>query len=104
MSATRTPDASPRRATFPSPQWWIRDRDGHVVLAQAPNASILVWLASVVIGWTGLLDDHRDGILTTVGRGALVAWSLDELFRGSTPLRRVLGAVVGATVLVRLFA
>jgi hypothetical protein len=103
MSATRTPEASPRRATFPSPQWWIRDREGHVVLAQAPNAAILVWVASVVIGWTGLLDHARESVLGRVGQGALVVWGLDELLRGSSPARRVLGAVVLTFMLVRLF-
>jgi hypothetical protein len=103
MSATRTPDASPRRATFPSLQWWIRDRDGDVALVQAPNAAIMVWVASVIIGWTGLLDHDRDTILGHVGQGALVVWGLDELLRGSSPARRVLGAVVLAFMLVRLF-
>jgi len=103
MSATRAPEASPRRATFPSLQWWISDRDGHVVLVQAPNAAIMVWLASVVVGWTGVLDDHRDAILGRVGQGALVAWSLDELLRGASPARRLLGAVVLAVMVVRLF-
>jgi len=103
MSATRTTDADRRTARFPSLQWWIRDRDGQVVLAQAPNAAITVWLASVVIGWTGVLDDHRDAILGRVGQGALVAWSLDELLRGASPARRLLGAVVLAVMVVRLF-
>jgi len=103
MPATRTPDARPRRATFPSLQWWIRDRDGDVALVQAPNAAILVWLASVVIGWAGLLDHDRDIVLGHVGRGALVVWGLDEVLRGASPVRRVLGAVVLAVMLVRLF-
>lgn len=98
-----TPVTPPRRATFPSLQWWIRDRDGRVVLAQPPNPAILVWLASVVIGWTGLLDTDREAVLTRIGQGAVVAWSLDELLRGASPVRRVLGAVVLLVMLVRLF-
>jgi hypothetical protein len=42
-------------------------------------------------------------VLTRVGQGALVAWSLDELVRGSSPARRLLGAVVLVFMLVRLF-
>jgi len=104
MSATRAPEASPRRATFPSLQWWIRDRDGDIVLAQAPNAAIMVWFASVVIGWTGVLDDHRDAVLGRVGQGALVVWGLDEVLRGSSPARRLIGLVVLVVMVVRLFA
>jgi hypothetical protein len=63
-----------------------------------------VWLVSVVIGWTGLLDDHREAILTRVGQGALIAWSLDEVIRGASPARRVLGAIVLVVMVVRLFA
>jgi hypothetical protein len=103
MTSTRTPDASRRRAPFPSLGWWVRDRDGRVVLAQPPNAAIMVWLASMVIGWTNVLDHDREAVLTRVGQGALVAWSLDEVLRGSSPARRLLGAVVLVVMVVRLF-
>lgn len=86
-----------------SPDWWIRDRDGRVVLAQAPNAAIVVWLVSVGVGWTGLLDDGRETVLVHVGQGALIVWGLDELARGASPARRVLGAVVLVVMLVRVF-
>jgi len=101
MTAT---DAAPPHPHFPSLQWWIRDRDGHVALVQAPNAAIVVWMAAVVIGWSGLLDDRREVVLAHVGRGALVVWGLDELARGASPVRRLLGAVVLVAMVVRLFA
>ena len=31
--------------------WWVRDPDGRFVLGQAPNPPILVWMATVVVGW-----------------------------------------------------
>ena len=74
------------------------------MLAQPPNAAILVWLASVVTGWTDLLGDDRDMTVRYVGQGALVAWSLDEVLRGASPARRLLGAVVLVVVLVRLIS
>ena len=86
-----------------SPSWWVRGRDGRIVLAQAPNPAILVWLFSVVIGWTDLLDHRREAILILVGQGALLVWALDEVFRGASPVRRVLGVVVLVVVLVQLF-
>jgi hypothetical protein len=61
-----------------------------------------VWLLSVVVAWTGLLDSHRETVVTRIGQGALVAWALDELVRGSSPVRRVLGAVVLVVMLLRL--
>jgi hypothetical protein len=83
--------------------WWIRDPDGRIVLAQAPNAAIVVWLVSVVVGWTDLLDDSRETVLVHIGQGALIVWGLDELARGASPARRVLGAVVLVVMVVRVF-
>ena len=103
MPATSPNEGSPARATFPSLQWWLRDREGKVVLAQPPNPPILVWLASVVVGWTDLVHGDRAVIVTRIGQGALVAWSFDELVRGASPARRVLGGIVLCGLLVRLF-
>jgi hypothetical protein len=86
-----------------SPRWWVSDRDGRVVLVQPPNAAITVWLVSVVVGRTSLLHGERATALTWVGRGALVVWALDEVVRGASPARRILGAVVLAVQLVHLF-
>ena len=102
MSPTTSTTAQDR-PPFPSPRWWIADRDGRVVLAQAPNPALALWLVSVVVGWTGLLDDHRQTVLERLGQGALVAWALDEVVRGASPARRLLGAVVLVVLLVRLF-
>jgi hypothetical protein len=87
---------------FPSPQWWIRDRDGEVAIAQPPNPALVVWLVTVVVGWTHLLDDRRTAVVGHVGQGALLAWALDELLRGASPVRRLLGAVVLVGVLWRI--
>ena len=46
----------------------------------------------------------RGQTLTGVGHGALVVWALDELVRGASPVRRLLGAVVLIAQLVSLFA
>jgi hypothetical protein len=81
----------------------VRDRDGKVAIAQAPNPAILVWLASVVAGWSDLFDDHRSGVLTRVGQGVLLVWSLDEVLRGASPFRRLLGLIVLVVTLVRVF-
>jgi hypothetical protein len=87
-----------------STRWWVSDRDGRIVLAQWPNPALAVWLATVVVGWTGLLAIERATTVRHVGRGALLVWALDELARGSSPARRLLGVVVLVAQLVRLFA
>ena len=46
----------------------------------------------------------RAATLAGVGQGALIVWALDELVRGASPFRRLLGAVVLAGQIVRLFA
>ena len=89
-----TQQDSARTARFPSLQWWIRDRRGRVVIAQPPNPAIAVWLLANAASWTGLADGDRQEVLTRVGQGALAVWALDELTRGASPLRRLMGAVV----------
>jgi len=84
--------------------WWVRDQNGKVTLAQWPNPALAAWLVAVVVGWTGMLGPARNATLASVGRGALVVWALDELIRGASPVRRLLGAVVLVPQLVRLFA
>ena len=103
MSATTTTEPDRRRPDFPAPQWWIRDRDGNVVVAQPPNAAILVWLGSLLLGRTGLVDGSTATTVRDIGRGALLVWALEELVRGASPVRRVLGAVVLVAVLVGIF-
>jgi len=79
------------RAT--SASWWFRSADGRLTLWQFPNPALSLWLATVVIGLFPLTAAHAN-TLGGVRRGALLVWSLDELLRGASPFRRVLGAVV----------
>jgi hypothetical protein len=91
------PVTAPERTARPrplSPRWWVTDRDGHVVVAQWPNAALWVWLLALVARLTGVLGDANQDLLSGVGRGALIVWGLDEVWRGASPVRRLLGAVV----------
>jgi hypothetical protein len=74
-----------------------------VNIAQWPNPALVVWMVAVVVGWTGVLGPDRTDAVDAVGGGALVAWAMDELVRGATPVRRLIGAVVLVVQLVRLF-
>ena len=89
--------SAPHRTSRPRPlsvRWWVTDRDGHVVVAQWPNAALWVWFLALVARLTGVLGDDSHDLLAGVGRGALIVWSLDEVWRGASPVRRLIGAVV----------
>lgn len=101
-SPSRQDESSPTRVL--SLGWWVRDQNGGLTLAQWPNPALAVWLVAVVVGWTGVLGATRSATLAGVGQGALVVWALDELVRGASPVRRLLGAVVLAVESVHLFA
>lgn len=95
-SDVRDPAVSPP-ARKGSLAWWMRDRRGDQTVAQLPNPALALWLLTVVLGWiasaTGAASNTQD-TLHLVGRGALLAWALDEVVRGASPFRRALGAVV----------
>lgn len=87
-----------------SSDWWLRDGEGRLTIAMWPNPALAVWLVAKLLGWTGLLPAVGDDTLRDIGRGALLAWSLDELVRGASPFRRVLGAAVLAFQLYAVLA
>lgn len=89
-------------ARLGSASWWFRSSDGRLTLWQPPNPALWVWLIAVVLGWFDLSAEHETAV-DGVRHGALVVWALDEVVRGASPFRRVLGAVVLVGQLVTLF-
>lgn len=85
MLAVMTPPRSSLSRFFRNP------RSGDVVVAQAPNAAILLWLGARGLA---LVWDEHEQELRWIGTGALMVWALDEVARGASPFRRVLGALV----------
>ncbi|MCW2787529.1 MAG: hypothetical protein JWP74_4046 [Marmoricola sp.] len=81
--------------------WWFRSADGRLTLFQLPNPALWVWIVALVLGRFDLSPAHSS-TLVGVRHGALVVWALDELVRGASPFRRVLGAVVLVGQLVAL--
>lgn len=71
---------------------FFRDGSGRFVLVQLPNPAIWVFVVATVLRWSPY--DGRDSELRWIGSGALIVWGLDELFRGATWFRRLLGLVV----------
>ncbi|RNL77740.1 hypothetical protein [Nocardioides marmorisolisilvae] len=88
-----TPTSAPRRSNPTSASWWFRSADGRLTVWQFPNPALAVWFVALVVGLLPLAPSHA-ATVEGLRRGALVVWALDELVRGSSPFRRVLGAVV----------
>ena len=87
---------NPGSAHPTSASWWFRSSDGRLTIWQLPNPALGVWLVALVLGMLDLSSAHATAI-DGVRRGALLVWALDEVVRGSSPVRRVLGAgVLGA--------
>jgi hypothetical protein len=98
------PDASTQQLSCPRRllQWFLHDRrTGRIALVQVPNPALGVWALTAVAVWTGLFAE-RAAELRWVGAGALIAWAADELIRGASPARRLLGSVVLGWQLYRL--
>lgn len=74
--------------------WFFRHpQTGQLTVAQPPNPAIATWaLASIA----ALVWDERATELRWIATGALVVWAADELLRGGSPFRRVLGGGVYA--------
>lgn len=80
--------------------WWFRDRTtGRIVVAQWPNAPLVIFLVARV---AGRLTDPSGPWLDVVGTAALLWWAGDEVLRGVNPFRRTLGAAVAAATVAAL--
>ena len=85
--------------------WAFRDRrTGRIVLAQAPNLALAVFLGAAIARRALDLEGDVGAVVRVVEVGALLVWAADEVARGVNPFRRALGAVVAAVTLFGLFA
>jgi hypothetical protein len=92
---------NPNSARLTSASWWFRCSDERLTLWQLPNPALCVCLVAPVLGRFDLSAGHATAI-NGVRRGALLVWALDEVVRGASPFRRVLGAVVLAAQVASL--
>ena len=89
-----TPTAiRPSPARRGSGRWWLQSADGQFVVWQFPNPALWVWLATVALGLFHLSTDRRTQV-QGIGHGALMVWAVDEIVRGASPIRRLLGGVI----------
>jgi hypothetical protein len=73
---------------------------GRLAVAQVPNLPLVLFLVLRGIELVLSPDGWVADALHWGGTAALTWWSVDEVARGSSPFRRVLGAVVLAYVVV----
>ncbi|MFA5004355.1 MAG: hypothetical protein WC498_03725 [Candidatus Saccharimonadales bacterium] len=71
----------------------FRDPSGRIVVAQAPNMPLWVFIATSVAAHFVQSTGWRDGLRITATI-ALIIWSLLEIFQGVNYFRRALGLVV----------
>ena len=82
-------------------RWLFRDRrTGRFVVAQVPNAPLVVFLVASVVRRVFDVDATPGTVLDVVATGALLWWAGDEVVRGVNPFRRALGAVVALATVV----
>ena len=95
-TSTDPVSANPR-----SGSWWFRSSDGRPILWQLPNPALCVWIVALVLGRFDLSPAHVT-VVDGVRQGALLVWALDEIVRGASPFRRLLGLVIFAAQLASL--
>ncbi len=81
----------------------FKDKNGKVVIFQAPNIAIILWFAFLV------LSKFSNGVLSNVfsclSFVALMVWASLEIFKGESLFRKILGLIVLTFYLYyRLFA
>ena len=85
--------------------WAFRDRTtGRIVVAQTPNAPLLVFLAATIADRVLDPEGAVGTVVQVVSTGALLVWAGDEVLRGVNPFRRGLGAVVATATVAGLIA
>ena len=71
----------------------FKDSEGNIVLAQAPNLPLLVWLVATLLKLV-LTSVSMYIALDAIAFGTLFTWAWQELFQGVNYFRRALGLVV----------
>jgi hypothetical protein len=84
-------------------RWAFVDRrTGTITVAQRPNISLSIFLASSIVRWLLRPAGRTESMLRAVAAAALVVWAADELVRGSNPFRRFLGLSVLVAAITEL--
>jgi hypothetical protein len=69
------------------------DSEGKIVIAQAPNLPLIVWIVASLLKLIITTGKINLG-LELVAFGSLFTWAWEELFQGVNYFRRALGLIV----------
>lgn len=76
----------------------FRDNDGRLVIMQAPNAPIVIWVVSTLL--QKVTSGTLQNLASLVAFGSLFTWAWLELTKGDSYFRRFLGVIVLVGILV----
>ena len=83
--------------------WFFRNPDtGEIVVAQRPNLPMWAFLAATTLRLLFHPDGTAGTVVSIVSTTAIVVWAVMEIAAGSSPFRRVLGAIVLVAALAGL--
>ncbi len=83
--------------------WLFRDEaTGKLVIAQVPNLPLAVFLVATGVRMALQPTGTAGAVVSVVGAVSLTWWAVLEIARGDSRFRRLLGAVVLASVAVGL--
>lgn len=72
--------------------WLFRNRHtGGITIAQFPNPQLWIFLVTVVARWVVVTHGSVRITIDAVAWASLMAWAVDEVWRGVNPWRRLLG-------------
>ncbi len=84
--------------------WMFRSREsGKLAIAQLPNLPLTLFLVLRLAQAVSSPRGTTESVLHWAGTAALVWWAVDELARGVSPFRRLLGGGVLAWLVVSAF-
>jgi hypothetical protein len=89
--ATATPEVSPPSAVG---RLFRNSDTGQWAIVQFPNLPLAIFLVATLVRLAVHPHGGAGTALSVVGGLGLAWWSVDEIARGDSPFRRVLGAVV----------
>jgi hypothetical protein len=98
------PSVTPEKTSAPSAfgRFFRNCKTGELAIVQFPNLPLAIFLVASLVR----LAFHPHGAggtaLSVIGGVSLGWWSLDEIVRGDSPFRRVLGGVVLVGLLLGL--
>ncbi len=75
--------------------WFFRSRTtGRLAIVQLPNFPLVIYLAATTFRLALHPSGTFGGAVTAIAGVSLAWWSVDEIVRGESPFRRLLGGVV----------